>query len=94
VADDVSLLGHLSAWHLPVWLLMTFMICLGTIVPFFLLVSALRQLPATRVAIMAMLEPVVATVVAWAWLGESLAAPQLAGALVVLTAIALAQTAR
>ena len=94
VGDDVSLLGHLSAWHLPVWLLMAFMICLGTIVPFFLLVSALRQLPATRVAIMAMLEPVVATVVAWAWLGESLAAPQLAGALVVLTAILLAQTAR
>jgi drug/metabolite transporter (DMT)-like permease len=54
----------------------------------------LRQLPATRVAIMAMLEPVVATVVAWAWLGESLAAPQLAGALVVLAAIVLAQTAR
>jgi len=94
VGDDVSLLGHLSDRHLPVWLLMTLLISLGTIVPFFLIVSALRQLPATRVAIMAMLEPVVATVVAWAWLGESLAAPQLAGALVVLTAIILAQTSR
>jgi drug/metabolite transporter (DMT)-like permease len=91
---DVSLLGHFSGLHLPVWLLMTFMICLGTIVPFFLLVSALRQLPATRVAIIAMLEPVVATVVAWAWLGETLRAPQLAGAFVVLAAIVLAQTAR
>jgi drug/metabolite transporter (DMT)-like permease len=94
VGADVSLLGHLSGFHLPVWLLVTFVISLGTIIPFFLLVSALRQLPATRVAIMAMLEPVVATVVAWSWLGETLRAPQLAGAFVVLAAIVLAQTAR
>lgn len=70
------------------------MVMLGTIVPFFLLVSALRQLPATRVAIMAMLEPVVATVVAWIWLDEALGATQLVGAIVVLAAIVIAQTAR
>jgi drug/metabolite transporter (DMT)-like permease len=64
------------------------------IVPFFLLVSALRHLPATRVGIIAMVEPVVATVVSWAWLGESLSDVQLAGSAVVLTAIMLAQTAR
>jgi drug/metabolite transporter (DMT)-like permease len=94
VGEDVSLLGHLAGLHLPVWLLMCWMIGLGTIVPFFLLVSALRHLPATRVAIIAMLEPVVATGVAWAWLGESLATIQLAGAALVLAAIVLAQTAR
>jgi drug/metabolite transporter (DMT)-like permease len=94
VAADVSLLGHLSGDHLPVWGLMTWMVMLGTIVPFFLLVSALRQLPATRVAIMAMLEPVVATIVAWIWLDEALGATQLAGAIVVLAAIVIAQTAR
>jgi drug/metabolite transporter (DMT)-like permease len=59
-----------------------------------LLVSALRHLPATRVGIIAMLEPVVATIVAWVWLGESLGAVQLAGAAVALGAILLAQTAR
>jgi drug/metabolite transporter (DMT)-like permease len=91
---DVSLMGHLSSHHLPVWSLMIFVIVVGTIVPFFLLVSALRHLPATRVGIMAMLEPVVATIVAWAWLGESLSATQLVGAVVVLGAILLAQTAR
>jgi drug/metabolite transporter (DMT)-like permease len=94
VAESVSLLGHLDERHLPVWALMAWMIVLGTILPFFLLVSALKHLPATRVAIIAMLEPVVATVVAWAWLGESLTALQLTGALVVLAAIVLAQTAR
>jgi len=70
------------------------MILLGTIVPFFLLVSALRHLPATRVALIAMLEPVLAGLVAWAWLDESLNGIQLVGAGVVLAAIALAQTAR
>ena len=94
VTSHVSLLGHLSTRHLPVWALMTWMILLGTIVPFFLLVSALRHLPATRVGIIAMLEPVVATIVAWAWLDEALGAAQLAGACVVLAAIVLAQTAR
>ena len=93
-AAHVSLLGHLSTQHLPVWALTAWMIVPGTIIPFFLLVTALRHLPATRVAIIAMLEPVVATAVAWAWLGESFAALQLTGALVVLASIALAQTAR
>jgi drug/metabolite transporter (DMT)-like permease len=94
VGMTVSLLGNVSDRHLPVWALMTWMVVLGTIVPFFLLVSALRHLPATRVGIIAMLEPVVATILAWAWLDESLAAAQILGASVVLAAILLAQTAR
>ena len=94
VGAHVSLLGHLSDRHVPVWSLMSWMVVMGTILPFFLLVSALRHLPATRVAIIAMLEPVVAIAVAWAWLGESLGAMQLVGAAVVLAAIGLAQTAR
>ena len=94
VGADVSLLGHLEAHHLPVWALMTWMIVPGTIIPFFLLVSALRHLSATRVAIIAMVEPVVATIVAWVWLGESLSPLQLVGAATVLAAIVLAQTAR
>jgi drug/metabolite transporter (DMT)-like permease len=94
VSADASLLGHLSHEHLPVWLLMAFVIVIGTIIPFFLIVSALRHLSATRVGIIAMLEPVVATIVAWAWLNESLGAVQLVGAAIVLGAIVLAQTAR
>ena len=95
VSSSVSLLGQpRRPRSCPVWALMAWMIVLGTIVPFFLLVSALRHLPATRVGIIAMLEPVVATIVAWAWLDESLGRIQLAGALVVLAAIVIAQTAR
>jgi drug/metabolite transporter (DMT)-like permease len=94
VGADVSLLGHLDHLHMPVWSLMSWMVVAGTIVPFFLLVSALRHLPATRVAIIAMLEPVVATALAWVWLGEALGTVQVVGAGIVLASIVLAQTAR
>lgn len=83
-----------AAWDLPVWTLMVWMIVLGTIVPFGLLIASLRFVPATRAGITAMIEPVAATVVAWLWLGEALGAAQLAGGAVVLSGIVLAQTAR
>ena len=94
VAQTVSLQGRLGGWHLPVWALVLWVVVLGSIVPFSLIVGALRHLSATRVGIAAMLEPVVATVVAWAWLQETLSPVQLTGAAVVLAAILLAQTGR
>jgi drug/metabolite transporter (DMT)-like permease len=94
VDERVSLLGNLAAYESPVWLLMLFVVVVGTMTTFGLVVSALRHIPATRVAIVAMLEPVVAAAVAYAWLGEALGATQLVGGAVVLAAILLAQTAR
>ena len=94
VDDHVSLLGNLASTHVPLWLLMLWMVVLGGILPFALVVSALRHISATRAGITAMLEPVVAIVVAWAWLGESLQPVQLSGAALTLLGIALAQTAR
>jgi drug/metabolite transporter (DMT)-like permease len=91
---DASLLGHLDSTHLPIWLLVAWMVVAGTIVPFVLVVGALRHVTATRVGIVAMLEPVVAILVAWIWLGEALAPVQLVGATLTLTGIVLAQTAR
>ena len=83
-----------GAWDLPVWSLMAYMIVFGTIVPFGLVVSALRFVPATRVGIIAMFEPVAATLVAYAWLGEALGGAQFFGGALVLGGILLAQTAR
>jgi len=94
VGDVVTLQGRLASWHLPVWALVLWVVVLGSIVPFALIVASLRHVSATRVGIAAMLEPVVATIVAWAWLQESLAPVQLAGAAVVLVGIGIAQTAR
>jgi len=93
-SGSTSLLGHISSLHAPLWLLIAWMIVLGSIVPFALVVAALPRIGATRTAIVAMLEPVVAILVAWAWLGESLDGVQLTGAALTLAGIALAQTAR
>jgi drug/metabolite transporter (DMT)-like permease len=93
-AASVSLRGHLAGVHLPVWALSLWMIVLGTIVPFGLVVAALRHVSATRAGIVAMLEPVVAIAVAWVWLAQSLGAAQAVGGAVVLSGIVLAQTAR
>ena len=94
LTEVTSLGGRLADHSAPVWALALWMIVLGTIVPFFLLVSALRHLSATTVGIVAMIEPVVGALVGWVWLGESLDGVQLAGAAVVFVAILLAQTAR
>lgn len=94
VANDVSLLGNLASDHLPVWGLMLWMVVLGTIVPFALVVAALQRISATRAGITAMLEPVLAIVIAWAWLGESLNPVQVSGAGVTLAGVALALSAR
>jgi drug/metabolite transporter (DMT)-like permease len=94
LGDHVSLLGNLADRSLPMWTLMAAMVVVGTIVPFGLVVGALRHIPATRLGIVAMLEPVAATVVAFAWLDETLGSPQLLGGAVVLAGIVLAQTAR
>ena len=94
LTGDASLLGNLEDVTLPVWTLATWMMLLGTIAPFGLVVAALRHLPATRVGIVAMVEPVAAALVAYVWLGESLAPSQLAGGAIVLAGIVLAQTAR
>jgi drug/metabolite transporter (DMT)-like permease len=77
-----------------VWLLCLIIIVGGTIIPFALIIGSLAHLPATQVGVAAMTEPVVATIAAWAWLGESLAPAQILGGVVVLAGIALAQTAR
>jgi drug/metabolite transporter (DMT)-like permease len=94
VEGSESLLGRLDDVTAPIWLLLAYIVILGTVVPFVLIVNALHHVPATRVTIVAMLEPVLAALVAFAWLGEELSGVQLAGGALVLLGIALAQTAR
>jgi drug/metabolite transporter (DMT)-like permease len=92
--DDVPLLGRLEETALPIWLLLGFVLVFGTFVPFILMIGALHHIPATRATVTAMLEPVVAGIVAWAWLEESLGPGQIVGGVLVLAGVALAQTAR
>jgi drug/metabolite transporter (DMT)-like permease len=93
-SGSTDLGGSLAGSTAPIWLLALFIIVVGSIAPFLLVVGALRHLPATRVGVVGMAEPVLAGAVAFVWLGEALSAVQLTGGAVVLAGIALAQTAR
>ncbi len=84
----------LGALTLPLWVLVLWIVVLGAIAPFWLSVTALRHLPPTTAGLVATVEPVFASVVAWLWLEQVLTGWQVAGGLVVLGGIALAQTAR
>ena len=94
LGERVSLQGNLSEYSAPVWALVGFIVLVGTMVTFSLLVGSLRHISATRASIVSTLEPVVATLVAWAWLGEALGATQLVGGAVVIAGILVAESAR
>jgi len=85
-----------SVRGIPVAALYGYLVLLGTVAPYLLVVAALRHLPATSVGIIGMVEPVLAAVVAWITLGagEALNAAQLGGGLLVLLGVGLAETAR
>jgi drug/metabolite transporter (DMT)-like permease len=91
---EASLLGRLEDFSLPLWVLAAYVIVPGAVVPFSFLVGALRHVRPTRVVIVAMSELVLAGIVAYAWLGEEIGRLQIAGGLLVLAGIVLAQTAR
>jgi drug/metabolite transporter (DMT)-like permease len=83
-----------SSHGVPVWLLTTYIIVGGSILPYLLLAGAMRHLPPTSVGILGMIEPVTATAVAWLVLGERLDVSQLAGGALILIGVTLAETAR
>ncbi|KQX73999.1 DMT family transporter [Aeromicrobium sp. Root472D3] len=87
-------LGRLDGISVNPWLVIAVVVVFGTVLPFFLGMLALRHLPATIVTVVAMLEPVIAVVLGWAWFRESLTPVQVVGAVAVLAGIVLAQTSR
>ena len=69
-------------------------IVVGTLLPFVCMVSALRHVPASRVAAVATLEPVLAAFFGWLVHDEALTAVQLAGGLAVVAAVGWVQAHR
>jgi drug/metabolite transporter (DMT)-like permease len=94
ITRETSLLGRFSEFNAPVWFLLSYIVIFGTIVPFVFMVSALHHISPTRATIVAMSEPVVAGIVAFVWLRQEIGPQQIAGGLLVLAGILLAQTAR
>jgi drug/metabolite transporter (DMT)-like permease len=96
---DVGVLAEpvpvsLGSTEVPAGALIAWIVVLGAVVPFWLSLAALRHLPPTTAGIVATVEPVLASIVAWLWLQQVLSPWQVAGGAVVLAGIVLAQTAR
>jgi drug/metabolite transporter (DMT)-like permease len=96
---DASVLAEpvpvsIGTLELPLWVLVAWIVVLGAMVPFALSIAALRHLHPTAAGLVATVEPVFASIVAWLWLEQVLTGWQVAGGVVVLTGIVLAQTAR
>jgi drug/metabolite transporter (DMT)-like permease len=94
LSRDADLLGRLAGTSAPMWLLLSYVILFGTVIPFALMVTALHYIPATRATVVAMAEPVLAGLVAYVWLEEELGGVQIVGGMLVMAGIVLAQTAR
>jgi drug/metabolite transporter (DMT)-like permease len=92
--DQVSLLGRLAAYDVPVWSLLAWVIVLGTLLPFGVELLALRHLRATTVTMIAMLEPVGVSALGWVWFYEEIGTAGLVGGVAVVAGILLAQSAR
>jgi len=96
---DAGVLVHrvpasLGGLSVPLWVLVAWIVVLGAIVPFWLSIAALPHLSPTTAGLVATVEPVFASIVAWLWVEQVLTGWQIAGGVVVLVGIALAQTAR
>jgi drug/metabolite transporter (DMT)-like permease len=90
----VSLLGSLDGGRLPLWLVLTWVVVLGTVVPFFAELFALSFVRATTVTVIAMLEPIGVSALGWGWFGESLGPIAVLGCLAVVAGILIAQASR
>jgi drug/metabolite transporter (DMT)-like permease len=91
---DVSLLGRLASYQVPLWSVLAWVIVLGTLVPFALELLALRHLGATTVTMVAMVEPVGVSLLGWVWFSEELGLAGVLGTVAVVLGIMLAQSAR
>ena len=91
---DMDLMGVFAGNTLPGWMLILWIIVMGTIVPYMFVISGLRLLSASTASVIGMMEPVFAGIFAWMWLEQSWNAIQLIGAAVVLIGIYIADRAK
>ncbi len=82
-------LGEQPLWGLSLW-----MIVMGTVVPFWLVVASMRHLRASQASVVGLTEPLLAILIAWLVLSESLAIVQLVGGALILTGVVLAERSR
>jgi drug/metabolite transporter (DMT)-like permease len=80
-----------ASYDRTTWAFFLYLSSFATILPFGLYLASLRHLEASRSTITSMLEPVVASSIAWVWLGERMTPWQIAGGAAVLGGVLLLQ---
>ena len=94
LTNAYSLEGSLSNYSAPGWALILWIIIIGTVIPYLLTVTGIRELSASTGSVIGMIEPIFAGVIAWWLLSEAFNSIQLLGCAVVLLGIYLADKAR
>ena len=74
--------------------LAAWMVVLGTVMPFSLVVLSMQHLRASQASVVGMTEPIFATAIAWLVLGEAFTPVQMGGAAVVLGSVLVAELNR
>ena len=91
---NMKLLGRFDGYTLPGWVLILWIVTMGTVLPYLCVVSGLKILSASTASIFGMIEPVLAGMFAWWWLNESLNAIQLLGCIIVTFGIVIADNSK
>ena len=94
LTNTYSLEGNLSNYSAPGWALVLWIIIVGTVIPYLLTVTGIRELSASTGSVIGMIEPLFAGAIAWWLLNEAFNTTQLIGCAVLLVGIYLADTAR
>ena len=94
LTESYSLSGNLSEYNAPGWALLLWIVIIGTVIPYLLTVTGIRELSAGTSSVIGMIEPIFAGVIAWIILNEALSGVQLIGCAVVLLGIYLADKAK
>jgi drug/metabolite transporter (DMT)-like permease len=90
---EIDLRGQASGTLASGWMLILFVIIVGTIIPYTANLIGISKTSASSASVIGMLEPVLAGVFAWIWLSETFNAIQLVGAAAVITGIYIATKA-
>ena len=92
--EKIDLRGQAAGTLADGWMLILFVIIVGTIIPYTANLIGISKTSASSAAIIGMLEPVLAGIFAWIWLSETFNAVQLVGAAAVIAGIYIATKAR
>ena len=84
-AGSLHLFGDAGP-QVPATALAAWMVVLGTVFPFSIVVISMQHLRASQASVVGMTEPIFATAIAWLVLGEALKPIQIVGAAIVLGA--------